>query len=300
MRPLGIALACLLLACAAHADDGADWDALLYRATRYGDTAQRRAEKAEVRKALWAEGPRALRELMARVHCENVMLGVIAHELVVDGVPASNGVPVLAEFLDAEQDVARRSAVYLLGFYPCPDTGVVARVRAALAEEKARGAALRTLGRWGDRAVRAEAERLLREDPQERVRAQAANTLRDLREQAALPALIEALGDPVYMVRFTAARAVATFGDAAHRPLRDALETAEGQALRLVVRLLGELRVGRAERALARRLPQADDALRADLAAALYRIDPDDAPGRLRGYAVKPLAGSAQFAPPSP
>lgn len=249
-----------------------DIEELLYRATRYGNTEQRRAEKEAAREALFALGPQALREVMARAHLENVMLQVLAFELVEQRVPAETGAPVLADALASTNATTRRIAAYLLGFYPRAEPQVPALV-AMLNTEAERNAALRTLGKWKVRAARKPARELLRAT-NERTRIVAVNALRDIGHEDDLPALIDALADPAVLVRNAAARAVAEQGWRAHRPLRRALDDSSGVQRRQIVRLFGVLKPSFVTRDLMRLLEDEDPGLREDAVWALERIDP--------------------------
>ena len=247
------------------------YDALFLAATRYGNTEARRAEKEAAREELFRRGPGTLREIMDRFHMENVMLQVLAVELVRERLPGPEAASVLMEFLDDERLNVRRGATYLLGF--CPPTDSYARLLTLLREDQTRNAALRTLGKWKVGEAHAEIRRLLREGEKERTRVLAANALRDFGDKQDLSILIEALGDPVFTVRNTAARAIASFGRAAHRPLLKALPESTGVARRQIVRLLGELQVESARRPARRLLEDADAGLRADVERALRELE---------------------------
>jgi HEAT repeat protein len=248
----------------------AAYDDLIFRATRYGNTEQRRAEKSQARDALFARGDEALRELMQRAHVENVMLLVLIDEMARYRVAPDKAAPVLAAFLDSEHAQTRRTAAYLLGFMP--RGGQAARLRELMQDEKCRNAAIRTLGKWRDGRARAEIARLLREGGTERTRIVAANALRDIGDEDDLPVLIAALGDPAFLVRNGAARALAAYGWSAQAPLLKALPEQQGAARRQVIRLLGELEARRAVRPLQKLLKDPDPAVRADAEWALRRI----------------------------
>lgn len=273
MKKLLALLLVLGSALGARADitTNASYDELLYAATRYGNTETRRAEKAEAREELFRRGADSLREIMDRIHVENVMLSVLAMEMVHDQIPATNGRPVLMGYLDHERPETRRAAIYFLGFYPAPEKP--ARLLKALDDEKTRNAAVRTLGKWKVDRARGELCRLLKSGDAERTRVLAANALRDIGHPDDLPALLAALNDPVFTVRNTAARAVASFGFKAHRPMLRELRDSEGVGRRQIVRLLGELEVLGAARPLRRLLDQADPGLRADVERALRQLE---------------------------
>jgi hypothetical protein len=135
----------------------ATYDDLIFRATRYGNTEQRRSEKTAARAELFARGDAALRELMSRAHVENLMVLVLIDEMARFQMPAEKAAPVLVPFLDSEDAQTRRTAAYLLGFMP--RGGQSARLRELLQDEKCRHAATadagqvaRRKGAAGDRA----------------------------------------------------------------------------------------------------------------------------------------------------
>ena len=273
MRRLLLLTLAALAACSVRAEmsTNTSYDALFLAATRYGNTEARRAEKESAREELFRRGPATLREIMDRFHMENVMLQVLAVELVRDRLPGPEAASVLMEFQDDERLNVRRGATYLLGF--CPPTDPPARLLTLLREDQTRNAALRTLGKWKVEEAHPEIRRLLREGEKERTRVLAANALREFGDKQDLSILIEALGDPVFTVRNTAARAIASFGRAAHRPLLKALPESTGVARRQIVRLLGELRVDSARRPLRRLLEDADTGLRTDAGRALRELE---------------------------
>jgi HEAT repeat protein len=291
---LGAALLVCAVPAGAEISTNSTYDELFFAAVRYGNTEARRTEKKVARDEVFRRGPEALREVMNRVHLENIMLQVMAMELVREHVSAEQGTPVLLDFLEHERPETRRAAAYFLGFYPNP--GNPTRLLKQLDHDKTRNAALRTLGKWRVGRARAEMVRLLKASDQERTRVLCANALRDIGNEDDLPALIEALGDPVFTVRNTAARAVASFGWAAHGPLLKALPEVNGSARRQVVRLLGELRVRDAVRPLRRLLETAESDLLADLARALRQIDADRAERWLRDLPVERVDSEPLFA----
>ena len=271
----------------------ATYDELFHAATRYGNTEARRADKVAARTELFRRGADSLREVMERIHVENVMVSVLATEMVHGQIPATNGRPVLLDYLDHERAETRRAAIYFLGFYPAPERP--ARLLKALDDEKTRNAAVRTLGKWKVNGERGELCRLLKSGESERTRVLAANALRDLGHPDDLPALLAALNDPVFTVRNTAARAVASFGFKAHRPLLQELRVSEGVGRRQIVRLLGELEVLGAARPLRRLLEQADPGLRVDVERALRQLEGEAA---VRAAAGNPTDAEPLFVVP--
>lgn len=293
-------IACLLtgLAVAARADisTNSTYDELFHAATRYGNTEARRVEKEAARVELFRRGPESLREVMNRIHYENVMLQVLAMELVREKIPADTGAPVLLDFIENERVETRRVALYFLGFYPAPERPD--RILVGLNDEKTRNATLRTAAKWKLAGVRHELRALLKKSEQERTRVLAANALRDLGNPDDLNILIAALSDPVFTVRNAAARAVASHGWAAHGPLLNALPSTRGPARRQVVRLLGELRVKAAQRPLRRLLDAQDAGLRADVARALRQLDGAATERRLKDAEADQVEAEPLFVTP--
>ncbi len=276
MKRVLLMLASCSWLCMPRAVAGPDYDELLYRALRHGDTAERRAEKAAARAELDALGAEALRAMMARAHFENLMLHVVALEFVQNQVPAETGAPILVEALDSPHEQTRRAAAFLLGFYPRRGEAIPALL-AMLDREKERNAALRTLGVWRVQEARAPAGALLRAD-EERTRIAACNALNRIGHRDDIPALIEALGDEAILVRNAAARALTAHGPAALRALRAALPRAQGAQQRQLIRLLGELRDKEARRTLARLRNHPDPDVRADAEWALAQVRAGEPP----------------------
>ncbi len=291
----GVGVAVMLFASVglAEVSTNTTYDELLYSATRYGNTEARREEKKVAREELFRRGPEALREVMDRIHFENIMLQVFAFELIRGPVSAESGTPVLLGYLDHEKPETRRIAAYFLGFYPAPENPE--RLLKLLEDDKTRNAAIRTLGKWKVEAARPEITLLLAASDKERTRVLCANALRDLGNPESLPALLAALGDPVFTVRNTAARAIASYGKTAHRPLREALETAQDPARRQIIRLLGEMQVSWVTRPLRRLLNDPDEFVRADAARALGQLDPEATPRWLREISLEAVASEPLF-----
>ena len=186
-------------------------DDLLFDATRYGNTPERREAKRVAREELKERMPDSLHAVMAHIHGDRVMLQVLVMEWVLE-LPSDVIVPVMLANIDHERMETRRAAIFFLGFHQAPEHA--ARIFPHLEDERTRGAALRTLGKWKVAEARSHAERWL-EEGGERLRVVAANALRDIGDPKALPALVKAFDDPVFTVRHTAARAVVSFGDEA-------------------------------------------------------------------------------------
>ncbi len=186
-------------------DASADYETLIFRAVRYGTTPEKRAQKKAAREELFARGPKALHEVMKRAHSRNVMVGVLAQELV-ERLPADQGAPVLVEFLTSTNSDTRRMAAFFLGFYNTPE--YAPQVRGLLEDPEAAGAALRTLGKWKVRDAMGDIEAFLRHEREVR-RIAAVNALRDIGDPRAIPLLEPCLQDRYFTVRRAAARAIA-------------------------------------------------------------------------------------------
>lgn len=226
----------LLIAFAGMSVHGADFDALLFDATRYGTTPEKREAKRVAREELKTRMPDSLRAAMEWIHGDHVGLQVLVMEWVLE-LPSETVVPVLADYIDHPREETRRVAIFFLGFHQAPE--LADRVTPFLDDEKCRGAAARTLGKWKIASVRPALEKMLAEG-NERQRVVAANALRDVGETASLPALIAALNDPVFTVRHTAARAVVALGETA-APSLGADEAASDSVNRLRRRILADL-----------------------------------------------------------
>lgn len=224
-------LVCSLLWLGACPGWAGSFDGLLYDATRYANTPERRDAKAAARAELVAQLPESLRAALDHIHGDRVGLQVLVMEWVLT-LPSESMVPALAERLEDARPETRRFAAYALGFHPSAAEANTERVMALLDEDLTRGAAVRTLGKWKVGAARPAMERLLVEG-HERQRVVAANALRDLGDAAVVPALIGALGDPVFTVRNVAARALVAYGAAAEAALADAVDVPTAMAVRI-------------------------------------------------------------------
>lgn len=209
-KHLGYILFLFILFCSSFAIARSLED-LLYDATRYGNTPERREAKRVAREELKERMPDSLHAAMAHIHGDRVMLQVLVMEWVLE-LPSDVIVPALLAYIDHDRIETRRVAIFFLGFHQAPEHAD--RLFPHLEEEQTRGAALRTLGKWKVPEARSHAEKWL-VDGGERLRIVAANALRDIGDTKALPALVEAFDDPVFTVRNTAARAVVSFGDEA-------------------------------------------------------------------------------------
>jgi HEAT repeat protein len=180
------------------------YDALIFDAQRYGNTPEKREAKRIAREELFARGPDALREVMQRVHYENVMMGVLAQEMVEQMEPAE-AAPVLAEFLDSPHARTRRIAVFFMGFHNTPE--YASRIMPLLDDEEVAGAALRTLGKWkAKEAVPLIVPFLANEREVRRIAA--VNALRDIGDPTVVPLLKPLLEDSFFTVREATKRAL--------------------------------------------------------------------------------------------
>jgi HEAT repeat protein len=265
------AAALALLAAPAHAliastneMPSASFEELIFHAQRYGNTEAKATWKTAARDEVFRRGPDSLRWLVGHAKIDNIMIQVLAEELMYK-LKAEQAVPVLLEALGSPEPRTRRTAVYFLSFFSTPEHA--ARLMPLLKDDETAGAAIRTLGKWKVKAAVPDILPFLTHEKEVR-RIAAVNALRDIGDPAAVPALIERLGDPLFTVRETASRALVALGAPARKALIRALPRAEGQALRQIIRTLGELPAWRTSRALRPYLKHPDPAVRADAAVA--------------------------------
>ncbi|MBU1908541.1 MAG: HEAT repeat domain-containing protein, partial [Verrucomicrobia bacterium] len=233
---------------------------LLRDAVRYATTPEKRARKEKAKAELTDRGADGLRLVMRYVHLENIGVQVLVFEMV-ENLDDRQAASVLVDFQGDERSETRRLAAWLLGFCETPEHA--GAVRALLADEETSGAALRTLGKWRCREAVPEIRRFVRHERETR-RVAAINALRDIGDPAAIPDLLDALGDPYFTVREAAAKALASLGAPAGKALLRALPGAEDPARRHILRTLGALRSRRAAGALRRQLKDPDPFVRAD------------------------------------
>ena len=221
------------------------FEVLFEQSQRAGDSPEHAAMRDAAYAEMMARGPETLSNLMARIHIENVMIGVYAITLTKDRpLPKEQALPVLMSFTGAERYQTRKMAAFLASFYRAPE--YAEKIYPLLDHEKTKGAAIRALGKWRVTNALPRIEPFLH-DEKERVRIAAVNALHDIGDAREIPALIGALGDPVFTVRNTAARALVNFGPAAVEPLIAALEkVSDAAAKRQLIRCLGDLKDARA------------------------------------------------------
>lgn len=248
--------------------DTASYDELIFHFQRYATTPEKHERKLEADRVLRSRGAAALRELMQRIHIENIGIGVLTLDMV-EKMPADEAAPVLAEFLASERPKTRRMAAYFLGCHETPE--YADRIVPLLADDETAGAAIRTLGKWRLRAAVTNILPFLSHEKEAR-RIVAANALRDIGDPAAVPHLLPLLGDRFFTVREVAARALSTLGPRAEKALLDALPAAGEPARRHIIRTLGVMRSKKAVPALKPLLEDADPLVRKDASRALAAI----------------------------
>ncbi|MCB1101520.1 MAG: HEAT repeat domain-containing protein, partial [Kiritimatiellae bacterium] len=146
---------------------------------------------------------------------------------------------LLRGYLDSEDPTTRKLAVYFLSFQD-REEDLVPVLIGLLDNETSRGGAMRTLAAW--RVVEAaEPVELFLEDGRERIRIAAANALRDLGQARSAPALIRALGDPVFTVRHAAARALVVLGEDALPVIDAALDPADPRTRQILMQILEDI-----------------------------------------------------------
>ena len=166
----------------------ASWDRLIFAATRYGSTEEKREQKEQAHKVIFDRGPDSLHFLMAQIQVENIMVSVLTQELV-EHLNAKQAVPVLLDFLETDDPTTRKMAAYFLSFYKTPKHAK--KLLPLLDDEKTRGSAMRTLGKWRIKSACPTIGGYLN-DPKERIRIVAVNALRDIGYSAYIPPLINA------------------------------------------------------------------------------------------------------------
>ncbi len=246
------------------------FDDLMFHASRYATTPEKRKMKDLARAELKKRGARSLHYLVSHSWIRNIWFTVYAREMV-DYLPSDQGVPVLLELLDAPRPEVRKTAAFLLGFYHVPE--YAERLLPLLEDKDVAGAAIRTLGKWQAESALSRITVFL-EDDNERRRILAVNALGDIASPKAIPSLLRMLDDPACTVRRAAVRALVKIGRPAERPALRELDRSRGRKRREVIRVLAYLRSRRAVPRLLRLLSSADCATAADAARALAMIQP--------------------------
>ena len=263
-----VVLCAFLCLVAARMSPAASYDELIFDAQRYGNTEEKRAAKKVAWDELMARGPEALGEVMKRSQLENVMIGVLAQNMVEQMDPAQTA-PILVQSLSSEYPRTRKLAAFFLGWHDTPQYADA--VLPLLGDDEAAGAALRTLGKWHVKKAVPDVLPFLRH-PREMRRIAGVNALRDIGDPVVVPELMPLLGDDYFTVREAAARALSTFGRPAEHALLEALPTSEGAARRHIIRTLGVMKSRRAAKPLRRLLKDPDPDIRQDVEEALTSI----------------------------
>ena len=124
-----------------------------------------------------------------------------------------------------------------MGYYELPEHRD--QLLPLLEHEKTEGPAIRSLGKWKVSSAVPKILPYLKHE-KEVLRILAANALRDIADPNTAEALIEALGDPVFTVRMTAARALTALGPEAQTTILAAMTPATGSTRRLLIQVLGD------------------------------------------------------------
>lgn len=246
----------------------ATFDELFFHLQRYGNTEERRTRKEQSSEEFKRRGPESLAYLMGQSHIDNFWIRIMIDQTrrVVEDQQVAE---VLVEFVDSEHEDTRKYAAYFLGFTDAPQ--YADRVKPLLTDEKASGAAIRTLGKWKTLSAMPDIIAFLNHG-EERKRVSAANALRDIGDPGAIPHLITALGDPIFTVRNTAARALETFGKSAEKEIVTAIDKADVVSKRQMVRILGTRKSRKAVRTLKRMANDPDPGVRRDVEQALEKL----------------------------
>jgi HEAT repeat protein len=110
-------------------------------------------------------------------------------------------------------------------------------------------------------------------DSVEVVRKSAAVALGRIKDQRAIPFLIDGLSDPHFSVRMTSANSLIQLGEPAVKPLLSLLDGSDQTTLHLAIESLGKLKTKQAVKPLIKKLEDDDWATRAFVVEALGEID---------------------------
>jgi HEAT repeat protein len=252
---------------------GMDMDRLMFHATRYGTTPEKRERKAAARDELMGRGTVALRYLVGNTGIENMWFWIYARQMV-EQMPGEQAMPVLLDALQSPDVQVRKAAIYFMGEYETPEHAD--RIMPMLDHEKTAGVTLRTLGKWGVKSAVPMIIPFL-QSTNERKRVAAANALRDIGDPRAVQPLMEVLDDPVFTVRNTAARALVSLGDRSRQAVLESLPNAGPVSRRQMIRMLCDLRIDDVETVLVPWLKHRDWGVRGDAFRALKAIAPEKA-----------------------
>lgn len=211
---------------------------LLRRAIRDLDTDEHRKDAEQAWSELGKLGAKALPHLLSRLDSPNVLVRVKTEELV-DALGA-NAVPALIAGLEAakDDDVARLCCYFLARFESA--TNAIPHILPLLKRDKTRPVALYTLGHLRARQVFMPAVASLT-DSNELVRLRAAQALGRIGDRRAIPALVAALGDELWTVRYAAEDALVALGRRSVPSLRAAYRDAPPRARPHIVEALAKL-----------------------------------------------------------
>ncbi len=252
------------------APETATFDELFFHMQRYATTDTKKEHKKIAREELFSRKSDGLRYLINHVHIENMWFRIYAQQLV-QQLEAEEAVPVLMECLDAVSPNTRKYAAYFLGFYQTPE--YAKQLMPLLKDEKTVGSVIRTWGKWSVHESTLTIVPYLK-DKKERRRILAANALRDIGDDRAIPFLIAALDDPYFTVRKTVARALITLREKNERSLIKALNDADITPLRELIQILGHIRSIKAVASLRKLLKHQDKGVCGDAINALKMIHP--------------------------
>ena len=211
---------------------------LVVHANRYGSTKEKLTRKHAAQEELMNRGTESLEYLINRTYIKKMCLGIFSHQLA-ERLSAEEAMPVLLDALSSEHENVKKSAVYFMSYYYTPENAEA--IQPYISNEKLAGVTMRTLGKW--HATNAVPEILpYMHHEKERLRIVAVNALRDIGDPIAIPELVIALGDPVFTVRNTAARALETMGQPAEPALLEAYKQAGIIQKRQILRTLSDLR----------------------------------------------------------
>jgi HEAT repeat protein len=195
----------------------------------------------------WTElkqtGLPALEYLLTRLDSPSVSVRARTEELIDHLGPAS--VPVLIAGLEQARndEIARRCAYFLARFEEA--TEAIPLVMTLLATEENQATALYTLGHLRAWSAFGPAMTALRSD-RETVRLRAAQALGRIGDARATPALVDALGDEFWSVRYAAQEALVLLGRSSIGPLRDRFARARPLTQRHIAAALAALGYHRA------------------------------------------------------
>jgi HEAT repeat protein len=227
---------------------------------------------------LKAQGTNALAYLVTRLDSPNVLVRAKTEDLV--DILGTNSIPVLAAGLAAaKNDDVARVACYFLAQFNEQARAATPQVAPLLERDKTRATALYALGHFRAPQVFAPALRYLRDGP-ELVRLRAAQALGRLagempRAQLArlvIPALLRALDDELWDVRYAAQDALVAAGKTSVEPLHNAFAKASRRARPHMIEALAKLGDTRALTLATREYDRDDPLVRAAVENELTRL----------------------------